>query len=222
MAAKIANKVILPLDTGNTGKMVRTVTTVVGADTVHEHYFIPSSKRNVLGAYRFDGGKYTVQASAQNGTTTGYWWLINPAGSTILVALHRIQIVQNFSTSLATPTMPRLEISRITFTGTASGAAETYAQRDSTDAAAQSTLRTASTGLSVTLGNAFWSTLVPFTAGTAAWQFNVPFLSEFLEDGEVGQMILRPGEGIVLWQPDAGTASDTRQFVTNFCLQEFE
>jgi hypothetical protein len=202
--------------------MVRTVTTVVGADTVHEHYFIPSSKRNVLGAYQFDGGKFTVQASAQNGTSTGFFWLINPVGATILVGIHKVQIIQNFSTNLTVPTQPRLQLSRFTFTGTASGAAETYALRDSTDAAAQSTLRTASTGMSVTLGNAFWSTLVPFAAGTAGWQFVPPFLAEFVEEGEVGQMIIRPGEGIVLWQPDAGTASDTRQFVTNFCIQEFE
>ena len=40
MAAPIANKIILPDDSGNTGKKVRTQTRVVGADTVHEHFFV--------------------------------------------------------------------------------------------------------------------------------------------------------------------------------------
>lgn len=40
MAAPIADKIILPLDTGNTGKKVRTQTRLVGADTVHEHFFV--------------------------------------------------------------------------------------------------------------------------------------------------------------------------------------
>jgi hypothetical protein len=222
MAAPIADKVILPLDTGNTGKKKRTQTRVVGADTVHEDFVIPISLRSVTGVYRSDSGKHTITAAATNGTTTGFWWLQNPVASTIKVAVHKIQVIHQFSTALTVPTMPRVQCSLFTFTGTASGAAEPYAKRDSTDAAAQSTFRTASTGMTVTLGNAFWSSLPHFASGTAAWDYIIASVQEYEEPNEVGQMILRPGEGIVCWQPDAGTTADTRQFVTNICLQEFE
>ena len=72
MAAPIADKIVLPLDTGNTGKKVRTQTRVVGADTVHEHIYIPTRQAQVLGVYRLGMAQQTVLATAQNGTSTGF------------------------------------------------------------------------------------------------------------------------------------------------------
>src|SRR6266545_1371349 len=90
MAAPIASFIQLPVDTGNTGKKVRTQTRVVGADTVHEHFFVPISARGVTVGYKASTGTLTVPAAVHNGTTTGFAWLYNVVGSTIKMALKRI------------------------------------------------------------------------------------------------------------------------------------
>ena len=93
MAAPIADKIILPLDTGNTGKKKRTQTRVVGADTVHEDFVIPISDRKVTGSYKASSGTLTVPTAVHNGTTTGFLWLCNPVGSTIKMAAKRIMLI---------------------------------------------------------------------------------------------------------------------------------
>ena len=65
MAAPIAAFAQLPTDSGNTGKKMRTQTRVIGADTVHEHFFIESSTRDMLGSYVAHSGVFTIQATAQ-------------------------------------------------------------------------------------------------------------------------------------------------------------
>jgi hypothetical protein len=222
MAAPVASYVQLPSDTGNTGKKVRTQTRVVGADTVHEHFFIPISQRSKLGLYHFSSGKLTVQASAHNGTTTGFLWWVNAAGSGVKAALRRLNIQTNFVTSLSTPTAPRLLFTRFTATGTPSGAQITPAKRGSSDAANVTTLRTASTGLTVTLVADVFATLPAVTAGTAGLMFMAPTQQEMVPQDEDGYPILLAGEGIVGYQPDAGTASDTRVWVVNGSFEEFE
>lgn len=87
MAVPIADKIQLPLDTGNTGKKVRTQTRVVGADTVHEHYFVQISARNIVAAAKVSSGTLTVPTAIHNGTTTGFLWLYNPVGSAIKMAV---------------------------------------------------------------------------------------------------------------------------------------
>ena len=53
MAAKTDQVIILPSDSGNTGKKIRTKESTVGANTVEEYYFIPSSERSMLGNYKY-------------------------------------------------------------------------------------------------------------------------------------------------------------------------
>lgn len=68
MAAPIADKIILPLDTGNTGKNNRTQTRVIGADTVHEHFVVSVSQRSIVGGYKANAGVLTVPAAVHTGT----------------------------------------------------------------------------------------------------------------------------------------------------------
>src|SRR4051812_40175473 len=123
MAAPVASYIQLPVDTGNTGKKVRSQTRVVGADTVHEHFFIPESRRSRLGVYYAASGTLTIPAAAQNGTTTGLFWLYNPIGSVVKMGLRRLatQIVFALTTTIDV-SIPRIAFSRFTFTGAGSGA----------------------------------------------------------------------------------------------------
>ena len=223
MAAPVADKIQLPLDTGNTGKKIRSQTRVVGADTVHEHFFIPISPRSKIGSYSFHSGVKTVSATAHNGTTTGNAWLINPVGTANKMALRKIEHKGQITTGANLPTAPRLALALITFTGTASGASVSPAKHDSSYAATSASMRSAPTGLTVTLVNLLRATFPPVMAGTAGWTF-VPTTENDWDFGayEDGQPILRAGEGIVYYQPDVGSAGDTRACMIDVQIEEFE
>lgn len=222
MASPIANKIILPLDTGNTGKNIRTQTRVVGSDTVHEHFFVPITKRSVLGKYKASSGTLTVPAAVHNGGTTGFLWLMNPVGSSVKIAINRISWNIQFIALAVDLLGGELRFSLNTFTGTGSAGLLTPAKRDSVDAAAVGNLRTASTGMTVTVGAAIYSTQYPtmdlVTGGAGHWN---PFFAQWEPDTEEEQLILRPGEGISIWHAIAVTTANRRLF-TNIAWEEFE
>ena len=77
--------------------------------------------------------------------------------------------------------------------------------------------------MSISLGATIASLLVPvvmtaagdFASGQQVW----PASKDPLEDDGLE---LAPGEGLVLYQPDAGTATDPRRFVANLTVEEAE
>jgi hypothetical protein len=225
MAAPVASKVILPLDTGNTGKLIRTQTRVVGADTVHEHFFIPISKDSKVGLYRAHSGILTIPTAAHNGTTTGHLWFMNPVGNTIKARLRRLRETGQVISGAIDLTAPRQLFNLFTFTGVASGAIITPGKRDSTDAAATCTLRTASTGITPTLGATFRHTGVPSinaTLSSATIQVNLmPSIYPPWDPDEEECLVLRAGEGVVLWSADASTTANRRLF-SDWAWEEFE
>lgn len=225
MAAPIADKVILPLDTGNTGKKVRTQTRVIGADTVHEHFFVPTSKDSKLGFFRAHSGILTVPTGAHNGTTTGHLWFFNPVGNTLKARIRRLRETGQVISGAIDLTAPRSLYSLFTFTGTPSGATITPAKRDSTDAAATCSLRTASTGATVTLVATIRHTGVPAvnaTASSATIQVNLPpAIYPPWDPDEEECIVLRAGEGVVLWAADASTTANRRLF-SDWAWEEFE
>jgi hypothetical protein len=225
MAAPVAGFVQLPSDAGNAGKKIRTQTRVVGSDTVHEHFVIAISARSKVGVYYAHSGTLTIPAAAHVGTTTGHTWLFNPVGSAVKLALRRIrEIIQFTVTSAVDVSVPRQLWSLFTFTGTASGAQITPAKRDSTDSAPVGNLRTASTGLTVTLGAAMRGVLPPIvaTASSATIQSNMPAqVGQPWEPEEDGQIVLRAGEGIVNWSADAATTGN-RRMVVDTVWEEYE
>lgn len=225
MAAPVAAYVRLPDDSANAGKKVRTQSRVVGADTVHEHFFIPTSKDSKVGLYRAHSGTLTIPTSAHNGTTTGHLWFSNPTGSATKARLRRIFDVVQFVAGAIDLTVPRSLYSLFTFTGTASGTTITPAKRDSTDAAPNCTLRTASTGMTVTLGQTFRGTTVPAvnaTASSATVQVNLmPCIFPVWDPEEEEGLVIRAGEGVVLWAGDASTTANRRLF-SDLAWEEFE
>lgn len=218
MVAPVAAFAQLPTDSGNTGKKMRTQTRVIGSDTVHEHYFVPSTERDILGNYIALSGVFTVQATAQT-FPAAFFWFINPIGNTPKIALTGIEVLSQIGSALATPTSPRLQFSTFTFTGTASGATVTPGKLDSNYASPTGSFRTASTGLSITKVADLLCSL-PIAAATAVGVAPA-MMDEWMPSNEDGQIILRPGEGIAFWQADAGTTSDTRRIVVTLKWQEF-
>lgn len=225
MTAPVAGFVQLPLDTGNTGKKVRTQTRVVGADTVHEHFFISISQYSKTGLYRAHSGVLTIPTAAHNGTTTGHLWLQNPAGATVKGRLRRMRETEQTISGAIDLTAPRQLVALFTFTGTASGASITAAKRDSTDAANQLIMRTASTGMTVTLGAIIRHAGVPgivATASSATVQTMLPpSVYPPWDPDEEECPVLRTGEGVVLYSGDASTTANRRLF-SDWAWEEFE
>jgi hypothetical protein len=223
MAAPVAAKVTLPTDAGNTGSKVRTQTRVVGADTVHEHFFIPISNRSKLGNFKVAlVPPVAVPAAVHNGTTTGFLWLFNPVGSAVKMAIKRCTITDQFTALAADLLAGELRVNLFTFTGTASGASLTPGKHDSTDAAAVGNARTASTGLTCTLGacvlSRMYQTMDLVTGGGGHWS---PYTTEWNPGTEDEEIILRPGEGLVFWHATAVTAGN-RRLTVNSAWEEIE
>jgi hypothetical protein len=222
VAAPIADFIQLPTDTGNTGKKVRTQTRVVGANTVHEHFFIPISARSRLGVYLANSGILTVPAAAQNGTTTGLWWWFNPVGAVVKGALRRLQHEEQTGVVAVDLAIGEARASLFTFTGTASGAQVTPGKRDSTDAAPVVNIRTASTGLTVTLVATIYSELMQVLhSATAGDVQQNPIVGNEWDPQEDGQVVIRAGEGVVEWSAVAVTTGN-RRMLTNLAWEEFE
>jgi hypothetical protein len=222
MAAKTDNIIILPLDTGNTGKKIRTKESVVGANTVEEYFFIPSSERNATGQYKFVQPAQAIAAAAQTGTTTGLLYLINPLASTVKIAIDRLSFKHGFSTTLAVDLIaPLIHISRISFTGTLTAATTTPVKRATADAAPQGLVAIAMTGLTVTVvGNVFsfmGQSMDLVTGGAGHWN---PMSDEWNPQDEDDQLILLPGEGIVIWSTLAVTTAN-RKIMLNGAWIEF-
>jgi hypothetical protein len=225
MAAPVADKIQLPLDTGNTGKKKRTQTRVVGADTVHEDFVILTSKDSKVGFFRAHSGILTVPSAAHNGTTTGHLFFFNPVGNTLKARVRRLRESGQMVAGAIDLTAPRTLFSLFTFTGTPSGATLTPAKRDSTDAAATCSLRTASTGATITLGATFRHTGIPAvnaTLASATIQVNLPpAIYPPFDPDEEECPVIRAGEGIVMWAADASTTANRRLF-SDWAWEEFE
>lgn len=213
-----AGFVQLPTDSGNTGKKVRTRTRVVGSDTVHEHYFIESSEREYVGKYIAHSGVFTVQTAAHTFGTSGFFWFINPIGSSVLVAVSGIEVITQMGSALAAPTSPRLLFSRFTYTGTPSGATVTPGKLDSNMATPQASFRTALTGMSMSKDADMLGTL-PTASATAVGY--APSMMDEWSPPESEQIILRAGEGLGFWQADAGTNADTRRIIVTMKWEEY-
>jgi len=222
MAAPVAGNVRLPLDTGNTGKYKRTQTRTVGAESVHSDYVIVEDKRSLTGSFQANSTTLTVPAAIHNGTTTGFLWFYNPVGSAVKVQMNRAILEDQFIALAVDLLGGECRASIFTFTGTGSGALVTPSKRDSTDAASVANVRTASTGLSCTLGATIFSkqyqTMGLVTGGAGSWS---PDRFIYLHQDKNDQIVLRAGEGIVFWHAVAVTTANRRLYI-NLDYDEWE
>jgi len=209
---------IIQLPADSTGKKLRTQERTVGANTVQMEYVIPDSLRVMSGVYlaHFKG---TVQAAATNGTSTGFWWFYNPVGSSKKIALRFMRVSISESTPLTSATSPRVSFTAFTFTGTPGGTAITPRKVDTSFATATGLLMSTQVTSVVTLTQAFHSVLVPCIQSGSSGASDVMVSEWSWREDE--QPVLAAGEGIVCYQPDAGTTADTRTLVTDFAWAEY-
>ena len=205
-SVKVGGKVVL-----NNAALPTALTASQRAPLMVDEYGRPRivvNRPKILGSYKFESGRLTVQATA-HASTAGFWWLINPVGSGVVCKFKKLFVTSVPTAVTAFASSPRITLERVTFTGTASGATITVAKRDSNDASNVCTVRTASTGLTLTAGAVIADFTVP--AVLTAVGIAVP-VDQWLYDDtdEDDYIILRAGEGLVLRQPDNGTTSDTR------------
>lgn len=208
----------------STGDKMHTRTYTVGADVVSDQYVTPVSQRTRLGLYR-GVTALNATAAAADAATAGRWWLINPAGSSVAVAVKRVLIAWTATgAAAAAATGPRITLERFTATGAPSGAALTPSKRVRTavaglavDATPVASVRTASTGLTISAGELAHAWAAPYMGGTA-WVLDTYSSTDVgLEDDET---ILAAGEGIVCRQADAA-AADIRRWVNTIVWEEF-
>jgi len=213
---------IIQLPADSTGKKVRTQERTVGANTVQEQYVIVDSPRVRTGGYHAHTGNHTIQAAATNGTSTGFWWFYNPVGSTQLIEIVKVTFSTSETTALANLTSPRVLLSGFTFTGTPGGAAITPKKVDTTDPAATAILMTTQVTSVVALTQAMYAHLAVCVQSGSSGGPGVPSAEKYPDDADLDMRpVLRAGEGIVCYQPDAGVASDTRKLITNLMWKEY-
>lgn len=225
MAKPIANKIILPLDTGNTGKNVRTQTRVVGADTVHEHFWVPLRQAQIVSIYRLALVQATVAASAQNGTTAGLLFGHMPASATTrAMRLRRLSVSSQHSTALATPTAPRLLVRRFTSAAALSTSLIAPNLNDSVAHATPACLYSlVNTGVTVVHVGIGFGTAGITGAITAVGAYPTPY-QDIIDPSadEDDWPVFHPGQGFVVYQDVAGTTADTRKLNIQMLCDEID
>ena len=212
MAAPVDSYIVLPDDSANTGKKARAQSRVVSGNTVYENEVVKIRQAQILGVYRACSAQLAVVASATNGTGDLYllWCHMPTAVTNIKARLRRIYVTTQLSTVAVMSTAPRLRMDRMTFTGTASGATITAGKLNSSYGAPNFVCATAVTGLTPSLvaqlGNA---AVVGALTAIGAWAPGVIDMSPGASEEDEWN-VFAPGEGFVIYQDTAGTASDTR------------
>jgi hypothetical protein len=224
MPAPLTTFIQLPSDSTNSGKMLRAESKVIAAQTVLEQFVVPVHALTVTGNYWSDPGPFAVIAGTQNGTSTGSFWLQNPVASTVTVLLKNVSIDVSANAATAAPTAPYISFQKFTFSGTASGASITSLPYATGTTASQAIMRTAVTGMTVTLVQEFASFDIPAILTAVGVYGGVKHtLIESPQAYVRGQFLeLAPGEGMLCYQPTAGTASDPRVFGVNVRWMEID
>lgn len=174
--------------------------------------------RNRTGVYLGNTGAHTVLAAA-HGALAGFWYLVNPVASGILLALRRIEFASQMGSVLAAPTSPRLTLKKFTTTTNPTAAPTPPVKVKTSMANSVGVLVTAATSMTMTvLGGQIFS-FFP-TASATAVGYAPPGASDW-NPAEEGMPVLEPGERFLFQQSDAGTASDTRRFVSNLAWEEY-
>ena len=219
---------ILPDASAYTGKKIRAESSTVSANTVLSHEFPYVAQARVLGVYSVGIAQATVTVGAMDGISTGLLWMHMPTVISGRVArIRRVTNSYQEASAIVTATAPRLRMDRFTFTGTATGATAVGAKSTFGEPYPMLDLRTAVTGLTVSLvaaastvalGGAF--TAIANQVASTEQMVESDFVDQNVE--EDAWMAILPGEGFVLYQDTIGTTSDARKMNINVFWDEVD
>jgi hypothetical protein len=224
MTAPVAASIVLPSDSSNSGKQLRTQTKSINAITVHEQFVVPSFGITNVGKYFFSSTQQSVSATVQDGIATGFFWMQMPLAATVTALIRNIHADASTSSTTAAPTAPVLSFNKFTFTGTASGAAITPVKFQTAGTTAQMIVRTAVTGMTVTLTGDIGAFSFPCVmTGTGTMYAEKQVIAENPQAWTRGSDVeIGPGEGLVIYQSVAGTAADPRRFTVQVRWMEID
>jgi hypothetical protein len=226
MAAPVESYVQLPLDTANTGKKNRTQTKVVGSNTVHEHFIVPTQGYTRLGRYHsVSTVAQTVSSAAQVPSTAGFYFLHNSTANTAVGVLREVSMSYG-TTGTAQPafTAPVFMLQKYTFGTAHSGTTLNIVQAQTSSTSAKLNMRSAPTGPSTfTVVGPIGAKQIPALMSSVASYGGDMVLYSAPEDYNRGSAVeIAPGEGVVLHQLTSGLAADSRTFTAKFVWDEID
>lgn len=180
--------------------------------------FMKEQRPQLLGIYYGIFGPSQLN-NAADGATVGRMWLVNTS-ATIAAAIRYVSFEAVLASTTAMLTFPRITVERMTFTGTPTGASITPAFRASTDATNTATIRTASTGMTITAGAGIHNFIPPLSL-TGVGTISIPEQKLNLSDHADGRVILGQNQGIVIRQADGGSPNDNRRFFISIAWEEY-
>jgi hypothetical protein len=210
------NFIQLPAE--GTGKRLRTHSFAKqDGSEVHAQYVVISEERQSRGVYVTD--YVGAVRSAVHGANEGFLYVFNPVGSNLMVGMRRVQFLSLPVATFGLLQSPRIAAERFTATGTASGTALPVAKIDTASPDAACRVVTAGTGLTATMNGAALATffVAPVISGIGSPQ---PVPQEYYPPLKA-RATLRPGEGLVVRQTDAGASNDNRKIMLSFSWEEY-
>lgn len=212
MAAPVAAYVQLPSDTSNSGKKNRTHTKVVGSDTVHEHFMVPSAGFTRTGRHAYQSSVHVVSTAATN---TTHFVLAMTTAATYRAVIRSIDISYGITgTIAATTASPQIVIQKATF-GTAFTASTNgqVINFQSSSTASQLNAYLGSSGATVGTPVPFASFVFPAlltTVGTYGGQQNLWRSYDQYDQGTGLEM--KAGDVLQVLQPTTGSNGEQRTF----------
>src|SRR4029078_9951039 len=209
MAAPVAGYVQLPSDSPNTGKKNRTQTRVIGSDTAHEHFVVPNIGYTRIGRYVYQSTGDTVQSSSGK----QYAVVSMATHGTAVASIKRIDVGWGTASTVNVACRGTLvTFLKSTFNNAMTDATtRAIGNYQSTQTAASLSVRSSSSGASLGPQTPVAAFMVPAQVTTIGAYGGHQTIYETPEQFQRASAIeLNPGEALVVFQQDAGVASDVR------------
>jgi hypothetical protein len=195
-------------------------TRVIGS--FHEQYLVRERERVASSMAAFTVANAVLAAA--NTTSTWRWFVRNPTGSNVTVALRSMHSIVQHRANTLTSNAPIHTLERWTSTGTASGGTQiTPARILSGQAPAVRVYVTAPTGLTNTRGAIAFRVFPSVNLTTTTAQPRAHWPMQQIYSFTDPSIELAPGEALAFRQDEAGTAGEAtvRYMLTNMLLEEF-
>jgi len=221
MTAPVAAYVQLPSDASNSGKKNRTQTKVVGSDTVHEHFIVPDHGYTRIGRYVYQSTGDTIQATSGK----QYAVLSLATNATAVASIKRIDVGWGTASTVNVACRGTLvTFLKSTFNNAMSDATtRAIGLYQSTGTAPTLSVRSSSSGATLGTQIPVAAFMVPAQVTTVgAYGGHQTVYDSQEQYHRASNIELNPGEALVVFQQDAGVASDVRNIHYRIVWEEID